>query len=41
MLRHISQKHSGPNQDEIVKKYACEECGRRFVSSKYKKLVYD
>lgn len=35
MLKHISQKHTGPNQDEIVKKHECEECGRRFVSSEF------
>ena len=33
MLKHIAQKHSGPTQDEIVKKHVCEECGRRFVSN--------
>jgi hypothetical protein len=36
MLKHVSQKHSGPettNQEELIKKFACEECGRRFISN--------
>jgi len=33
MLKHKSQKHSGTtNQEAIVKKFVCDECGRRFIS---------
>jgi len=32
LQKHVEKKHTGTNQAEVVKKFVCDECGRRFIS---------
>lgn len=34
MQKHVDQKHKDTDQEAIVKKFICDECGRRFVSGR-------
>jgi len=32
MKRHVEMRHNGVDQNALVKKFVCDECGRRFIS---------